>query len=236
MPRIFIKDNLFIGKEILLKDNSFHYINNVLRSKLDDKIILINGKDGEFVSVITVIKNRHCILYISHKNKDYRKEPFLGLIFAPIQKIDLLIKNAVELGVTDFYPIKTDYSNHFKINRVENNIIEGVEQSERLDFPILNKIEQLDNILFKINDGIILFCDERSENNYIKDIIFKLNADYKNINNKIYCLVGPEGGFSQKEKELIKNNNNVISISLGNTILRSETAVSSILSLTKMLK
>jgi 16S rRNA (uracil1498-N3)-methyltransferase len=233
-PRIFLSDNLVIENEIELDEKRFHYVYNVLRCKKDDNIILTNGKDGEFLSRIFFIDKKKCILKVIKKTRDYYKENFLGLIFSPIQKIDLLIKNAVELGVSDFFPVNTDFSNKnfYKENKINRNIIEAIEQSERLDFPILHKLknlkETLDNISRK--DSLIFFCEERSDKN---NNLYNLPKSLELFKKNIYAIVGAEGGFSIKEKELIKTYKSVVPISLGNIILRTETAVSNILSVIK---
>ncbi|MDR3289800.1 MAG: 16S rRNA (uracil(1498)-N(3))-methyltransferase [Rickettsiales bacterium] len=225
LPRIFINEVLVIDKEILLQNNSFHYLRNVLRCKIDDEVIFINGKDGEFIAKIIKIDNRKCLLKLLKQTRGFLKQNFLGLIFAPIQKIDILIKSATELGVSDFYPVKTEYTTHGKIERILPNVIEAVEQCERLDLPNIHKLQNLKIILDDIDDNsIILFCEERSGLQKIK-----LNID----NKKIYCLVGPEGGFSNDEKNMIKSYKNVLSVTLGDLILRTETATISILSLAK---
>jgi len=233
IPRIFIKEDLIENKEIELGEKNFHYIANVLRSKIDDEVIFVNGRDGEFLSKIIFLNNKRCNTIIIKKLKNYSKQEFLGLIFAPIQKIDILLKSSTELGVTDFYPISTDYTNkiYTKLNKIEGNIIEAIEQSERLDFPNINKILSLKEILEKLNteNNIIFFCEERTGKNSPLDVYKSMPI----INKNIYCLVGPEGGFTEEEKKLIKSYKNTISISLGNTILRAETAVTSILSIIK---
>ena len=234
-PRVFINDELFLDKEIKINDKIFHYIANVMKCRINDKIILINGKDGEFLSKIVFINNKYLNLKIVEKTKDFLKQPFLGLIFSPIQKIDILLKGATELGTTNFFPVNTNFTNksNIKINKIDGNIIEAVEQSERLDLPEICKIDTLKNTLDKISkkNSIIFFCEERTSKNSPMEV-------YKNTdvsNKKIYALVGPEGGFSESEKELIKSYSNVVSITLGNTILRAETAVISILSTLKAL-
>lgn len=233
MPRIFIDDSLELNKEIKIIDKTFHYLINVMRCRENDDIMLINGKDGEFISKITFANNKYCLLKVVQKTKPYRAQPFLGLIFAPIQKLDILVKSAVELGTTDFFPIKTDYTtkSNVKLDKIEGNIIEAVEQCERLDFPTVNKISNLDNLLKTIDipDSIILFCEERTGENQIINIIKNNSLQ----NKKLYALVGPEGGFSNDEKKLIKSFKNVISISLGDNILRSETATISVLAIIK---
>lgn len=233
MPRIFIHDSLEINKEIKIIDKIFHYLINVMRCKESDEVILVNGKDGEFLSTIIFANNKYCIIKIIEKTREYQPQPFLGLIFAPIQKIDILIKSAVELGATNFLPIKTEYTNKtsLKLDKIEGNIIEAIEQCERLDIPTVNKINSIDKTLESINDdkSIILFCEERTAENQIINII-KNNSLY---NKKIYALVGPEGGFSDNEKKLIRTFKNVVSVSLGNNILRAETAAIAVLSIIK---
>lgn len=235
IPRIFINDELSINKEIKIIDKTFHYIVNVIKCRINDKIILINGKDGEFLSEIVFINKKYLNLKIIEKTKDFSKQEFLGLIFSPIQKIDLLLKSATELGTTNFFPIITDFTNksNIKISKIDGNIIEAIEQSERLDLPEVNKIDTLKNTLDIISreNSIIFFCEERTGKNTPMDIYKNTNTN----NKKIYALIGPEGGFSDSEKKLIKSYNNAISITLGNTILRAETAATSILSILKAL-
>ncbi|MDD2839925.1 MAG: RsmE family RNA methyltransferase [Rickettsiales bacterium] len=234
MLRIFLKENLEVNKEFKIIDKIHHYIVNVMKSTVGDELFVVNGKDGEFLAKITFLNNKYCILKVKNKTKDYYKEKFFGLIFAPIQKIDLVLKSATELGVTDFFPINTDYTtnkNILKTGKIEGNIIEAVEQSERLDFPNVNKIINLKDILENLKDdnSIIFFCEERTGQNSVRDVL----KNIKISNKKIYTLVGPEGGFSDKEKELIKSYQNVASISLGGTILRTETATVAIISILK---
>jgi len=225
IPRIFINEELILGKEIKLTDKKFHYLINVMRCSVGDSVFCVNGKDGEFLSSICVANNRYCTLRITEKTRNYQKQNFLGLMFAPIQKLDTLIKSAVELGVTDFVPIKTRYAQNVKIDKIQYSAIEAIEQCERLDFPNFHKICDLNFALRNLEkDSTIFFCEERSQNTKIR---------YQDIDRtqKIYALVGPEGGFSDDEKTLIKSFKHVVPISLGNNILRSETAAIAILSL-----
>lgn len=222
--RIFVKEDLSIDATISLANQ--HYIINVMKRKLGDNIILINGKAGEFLSEIIEIKKQFIKVKIITKLKDFYQEKFLGLIFSPTQKIDLLLKNATELGITNFLPFKAEFCQHFyKFEKYETNIIEAIEQCERTDLPIINKEDKLKNILDNLNtdDNVIIFCEERSRN-LISNVILN-----EFICKNIYVLIGCEGGFSESEKDLIKSYSNVISISLGHRILRTENAISAIL-------
>ena len=233
--RIFVNNSLKVGNEVDIIDKQHHYLVNVMRVKVGDTIKLINGKDGEFLSNIIFSNKKRLVLKISEKIKDFHTKKFLGLIFSPIQKIDLLLKGATEIGTTDFYPTIMEYTNktNIKYNRIKDNIIEAVEQSERIDLPNIVKTVSLNERLQELNNekNIIFFCEERTSSNSPLNI-YNNSKDY--INNKnIYVLIGPEGGFSQKEKEIINSFKNIISINLGDTILRSETATVSALSIIK---
>lgn len=222
--RLFIKENINIDNIITI--TNIHYIINVMRRKNGDNIILINGKDGEFLSEIIEIKKQFIKVKVLNKLRDFYQEKFLGLIFSPIQKIDLLLKNATELGATNFLPFKSDFCQYsYKQEKYESNIIEAIEQCERTDFPIINKEDKLKNILDKLNNenNLIIFCEERSKN-LISNVMQKIN-----LSKNIYLIVGCEGGFSENEKNLINSYQNVVSISLGNRILRTENAISVIL-------
>ncbi|GMO60719.1 MAG: 16S rRNA (uracil(1498)-N(3))-methyltransferase [Rickettsiales bacterium] len=227
IPRVFLEQDLSLGHNITISDKNSHYLIDVLRCKIGQEVILINGKDGEFLGEIEKITHKKIDILLKEKTREFYKQDFLGLIFAPIQKLDILVKSATELGVTDFLPIKTDYTTHPKIDRILPNVIEAVEQCERLDLPCIHKLSTLKEVLDSIeDDALILFCEERSGLKSIKEI-----GDFNS--KKIYCLVGAEGGFSESEKTLIRSYKNAISINLGTLILRSETATISILTLAK---
>lgn len=233
--RIFVNEEIGIGNEIIITDNIFHYLSNVMRVRVEDKINIINGLDGEFLSVILKINKKNLTLKVINKVKDVQYRKFLGLIFAPIQKIDILLKGATELGATAFFPIITEYTNkkNLKLNKIQSNVIEAIEQCERTDLPIINSMQSLSNTLKELDkkENIIFFCEERTSGNQILNLYKNLKNTITNKN--IYALIGPEGGFSTEEKKLINSYKNVISINLGDTILRSETAAVSILSILK---
>ena len=235
--RIFVNCELAVENEIKIEDKTFHYLANVMRVEVGGEVKLIDGVNGEFLSFVKSINKKFLVLKVIKKIKDLDNRQFLGLIFAPIQRIDILLKGATELGVTQFIPVITKYTNksNLKLNKIEGNVIEAIEQCERNDMPKINKLQYLNDVLKNLDNenNIVFFCEERTSNNQPLDIY----KNYKNkiINKSIYALIGPEGGFSVEEKELIKSFNNVVSVNLGDTILRSETATISVLSIIKTL-
>ena len=134
-----------------------------------------------------------------------------------------MIQKATELGVTRFIPLLTDRTVVRKINekRIKKIIVEASEQSNRLNLPILDKLKNFEEFLKENIDMTIIFGD--------------LNSDNKKIDIKrdepLCILIGPEGDFSIKEREIISKMKNIIPININKNILRSETAAISMISI-----
>ena len=160
------------------------------------------------------------------KIKEFETQPDIWLIFAPIKilRLNIIIQKAVELGVSKFIPCKTEFSNFDKLNykNLELNAVEAAQQCERLDVPKIEKIINLDTIIKQLpDDRAIVFCDESDTN--LPSIYEELRSNLNNYS-KWSVIIGPEGGFSNEERELIKKQKNVLRVTLGSRILRSDTA------------
>ena len=121
-------------------------------------------------------------------------------------------------------PCKTEFSNFDKLNykNLELNAIEAAQQSERLDVPKIEKIINLDMILKELpDDRALVFCDESDTN--LPSIYDEMRLNLNNYS-KWSLIVGPEGGFSNEESESIQKKKNVLRVTLGSRILRSDTA------------
>jgi 16S rRNA (uracil1498-N3)-methyltransferase len=227
MIRIFENCDLKVG--CVIKTDKSHYLRDVMRCIAGQKLIVINGRDGEFIGEITKITKQFVDIALLEQTRIPEKVGFLGLIFSPIQKIDLLAKSPTELGVSEFLPFKSRYcQTKFKRDKFLLNVIEAVEQSERLDLPVVNEENSLVKILDKISaeaNSTVFFCEERGGGNF--DM-----RDYKfHDAGKYYALIGCEGGFCEEEKQQIKNYDCVKTVGLGKNILRTETACCAILSI-----
>jgi 16S rRNA (uracil1498-N3)-methyltransferase len=236
MIRLFVTQELSRKKEVLITEKDHHYLCNVMRSKVGDLLVLVNGKDGVWQSEIIEITKKEVIAQTNNCLQPFSKPPFLGLVFSPIQKLDLLCKEAVELGVTEFQPIYSEYmhKSKMKLDKLKASVKEAVEQSERTDFPDINNIIRINEFFGKINEyDLVLFCEERSGANNAFEVLMNLRNKQIRLGDraKIYVLIGAEGGFSQIEKAFIKKCPQTISVSLGERILRTETTVASALSL-----
>ena len=139
-----------------------------------------------------------------------------------------MIQKATELGVTKFIPVITERTVVRKINyeRLIKIVIEASEQSNRLSIPKIDNIQKLDDFFKNNKDLNLIFGDLNSDNKKLK------------INNKkLLCiLIGPEGDYTEVEREKILKYSGTQSIKLGNNILRTETAVISALSVINFLK
>ena len=225
--RIFVKQTISSNLIIYIKNKQHHFLKNVLRIKINDKINIFDNKTGEWEANIATINRDNIVLRVIKNVHVFKKSPNIWLLFAPIKqhRMTLAIQKATELGVSKIIPCVTEFTNikNLNIRNLVDNSIEAAEQSERLDLPEIEKESNLQTLLSNWpNDRTLIYCDEKLSNE--KQIIESL-LPLKNSNNKWAVLVGPEGGFSDIEKNMITKNKNVLPVSLGDRVLRSDTAI-----------
>ncbi len=202
-----------------------HYLNKVMRVKENESFSLFNN-NGEWEAKILSISEGYVKFIVRKQLRKEETNKDLWLAFSPIKSNfqNFMIQKATELGVTKFLPIIFERSIVRKINkeRFKKIIVEASEQSNRISIPSIEDIQSLDNFL-KINSMDLVFADLNSNNK-------KLNNS--KFSNKSICLiVGPEGDFTETEREKILSLKNVQSLKINENILRSETAVISALSI-----
>ena len=224
--RIYVNKSISSNLIIYIKDKQHPFLKNVLRIKSGDEIILFDGISGEWLSKVISINRDNTALRISKNLKKIKKSLDIWLIFAPIKqnRMSLAIQKATELGVSKIIPCKTQFTNikNINIKNLFDNAIEAAEQSERFDIPTIEKETDLMSLLQNWpDDRTLVFCDEKSNGNAIIETLEKI----KYSKTKWSVMIGPEGGFSDTERNLILQNKNVVPVSLGNTILRSDTAI-----------
>ena len=225
--RIFINKTISQNQLIYIKGKQFHFLKNVLRSSINDKINIFDGITGEWESVILSINRDTIILKVINNLNTISKSNDVWLIFAPIKqyRMNIAIQKATELGVSRIIPCLTEFTNVRKINikNLLDNAIEASEQSERNDIPKIEKEIEFSKLLLDWpEDRMLIFCDEKENTN--SGIIKKLTP-LKNSLKKSAILIGPEGGFSENERVMLLNKDKVIPVSLGNRLLRSDTAI-----------
>jgi 16S rRNA (uracil1498-N3)-methyltransferase len=226
-PRVYADAPMSEGLPLELGDGPLHYLRNVLRIAPGQAIRIFNGRDGEFIARIEKMDKRHLELTIENRIREQAgPRQNIHLLFTPIKKerFDWIIEKAVELGVSELHPVLTQNTDIRKINedRIQAQIIEAAEQCERMTLPPLHVMENLEAKLKKWDADIPLFAAiER----------MGIQPLPRNPEGDCGLLVGPSGGFSAEEKEMLVACPFVTPVSLGKNILRTETAVAAGLSL-----
>lgn len=225
--RIYVNQPLQSGIIINCSPEQTHYLGNVLRLQLDDEVFVFNGQDGEFKTVITQISKKNCTLQIKELFLPFAAGPDVWLLFALLKKnnTDLVVEKAAELGVAKICPLITDFTNITNISTERLQILaqEAAEQCRRQDVPNVMPVTELNQLLQNWpKQRTLLYLNETGYGQPIAQAL-------RNISSPVAFLIGPEGGFSQKELEILKNCPYTVSVTLGKRILRAETAALSAL-------
>ena len=221
--RIYLDKKLNLDLDLILEKEDAHYLTNVMRLRVGDNVFLFNSKDGEFKGEIISSDKKNTKVKLISKIENINKPGKISLIFSLIKssKLDYLIQKCTEVGIKSFSPVISEKSvaKNLNIKRTEKIIKESCEQSNQLSLPAIYAVEKLEKKLKSLDkNSIVFFADINCSNEKIEEV-FKNNK-----NQEFYLLVGPEGDFSLKERDLLSSMSNCISISLGQNILRSETA------------
>ena len=222
--RLFYSKSLSLNLTDKLDKSQSHYVSKVMRLKEKEVFSLFNSS-GEWEAKILNITKSIVEFNVTKqlRQKENTKESLVG--FSPIKSnyFNFMIQKATELGVTKFLPIIFERTIVRKINkeRLEKVIIEAAEQSNRITVPSIEEPQKLKSFLN--NDMDLIFTDLNTANTKI---------DLKKLTTKPTCvIIGPEGDFSEEEREEILKFNGVQPIKINENILRSETAVISALSI-----
>ena len=219
--RLFYSKELKSGIISKLSKTQSHYIKNVMRLDQGDKISLFNSFNGEWDASILVHDKELTEFKVEKLSRPQEKENNLWLAFSPIKKIpqDMMIQKTTELGIQKFIPLLCERSvvREINVERAKKIATEASEQSNRISVPEILKIQDLESFLKSFTEhGHLIFCDINCESSNLKNILSKKDPTC--------ILIGPEGDFSENERQLIVSHKRTASISLANNILRAETA------------
>ena len=222
--RLFYSKSLSLNLTDKLDKSQSHYVSKVMRLREKEVFSLFNSS-GEWEAIILNITKSIVEFNVTKqlRMKEHTKD--LWLAFSPIKSnyFNFMIQKATELGVTKFLPIIFERTIVRKINkeRLEKVIIEAAEQSNRITVPSIEDPQKLKSFLN--NDMDLIFTDLNTVNTKI---------DLTKLTTKPTCvIIGPEGDFSEQERDEILKFNGVQSVKINENILRSETAVISALSI-----
>ena len=222
--RLFYSKSLSLNLTDKLDKSQSHYVSKVMRLKEKEVFSLFNSS-GEWEAKISNITKSIVEFNVTKQLRLKENTKNLWLAFSPIKSnyFNFMIQKATELGVTKFLPIIFERTIVRKINkeRLEKVIIEAAEQSNRITVPSIEDPQKLKSFLN--NDMDLIFTDLNTANTKI---------DLRKLTIKPTCvIIGPEGDFSEQEREEILKFNGVQSVKINENILRSETAVISALSI-----
>ncbi len=225
--RLFFPESLSLNFISKLDKSQSHYLTKVMRIKIGESFSLFNNNEEWLAKINQISKDivEFCVIE-KLRQKESTKE--IWLAFSPIKSnyFNFMIQKATELGVTKFIPIIFDRTIVRKINkeRIEKIIIEATEQSNRINVPLLEKPQNLKNFLSKNTKKIdLIFTDLNTT---------KKKLEINKLANKPLCaIIGPEGDFSEDERKQILNFEGVKPIKINENILRTETAIISVISI-----
>jgi 16S rRNA (uracil1498-N3)-methyltransferase len=226
-PRIFVDFPLATGKDVALDRDQANYLVNVLRLAKDDGVLLFNGRDGEWQAVLTGNGKRSLSAAVGARAREQPQPLDLHFLFAPLKhaRLDYTVQKAVEMGVSRLQPVLTQHTQVARLNldRMRANAVEAAQQCGVLTLPEVMEPVAFKTIAGSIDaDRLLIFCDEDAE---VKDPVAALMARRPaNWPSPLAVLIGPEGGFSQDERNVLIQRPNVVRLSLGPRILRADTA------------
>lgn len=223
MQRYFVKekkDNRFI-----LEQSDIHHIKNVMRNNNNDKIEVVYDKKTFICNIDNINDCSLSIVEELEENNELDIELVVVCSLVKEQKMDLILQKLTELGVSKIIPLKTERSivkidekrESKKLVRWQAICKEASEQAKRNNVPIVTDVYTVKDLIKEESD-IKLLCSVNEKNNFINNYL----QNYENCA-KMIVVIGPEGGFSDKEEEFLVSNG-YDKVSLGNRVLRVETA------------
>lgn len=226
--RLYVDAPLGLGQSVLLTKEQAHYLFGVMRLSLGAFVALFNGRDGEYQAEVVEAGKRKGVLMCREHSKPLQMPPDLWLLFAPIKKArtDFIVEKAAEMGVARICPVQTEFTNSERIrrDRLQAHAVEAAEQCGGTFVPEVADLEKLDKVLDSWpEDRALVFCNE--------SLVGARQALAANPQCKAAILIGPEGGFSEKERKRLEKLPFVTQISLGPRILRADTAAVAALTL-----
>src|SRR3569623_601414 len=232
-PRVYVSAALAVDTPVTLDADQSNHLVNVLRLKEGDAAILFNGRDGAWLGKISKAGKNGATLELSVQTSHQTPPSDLWCGFAPLKvgRLDYVVQKATEMGAGIIQPVITEYTQttRLRADKLEAYALEATQQCEVLTIPHVAEEIDLKILIagWRQAQGLrrLLFADESAPTGSPVDSIGRLRGL------PVGVLVGPEGGFSAPERQLLLAQDFVIPISLGPRILRADTAAVAALSL-----
>lgn len=222
-PRVHIAETLAEGGRAALAAAAAHHLGTVLRLGPGDTVAAFNAREGEFLCRITGIRRGEVDLAVERRLRAPEPEPDLWLLFAPVKRarLDWLIEKGTELGVAAFVPVWTGHTQSERINldRLAAHAEGAAEQCGRLSIPELRPPAPLTALIAAWpQERALALCDETGAGRPLAEVAAGWTGRPAAV------LVGPEGGFAERELDALAKLSFVSRVGLGPRVLRAETA------------
>ena len=219
LPRLFVRQSLNEGVAIALDANQANYLGNVLRMGAGAELLLFDGRSGEWLARIAEAGKKRMTLSVERRTRNPESIPDVWLAFAPVKRAqtDWLVEKATELGAARLIPVMTQrtVAERVKLERLEAIAIEAAEQCGRTRLPEIAEPLPLARLLDQRDPARALYFADENGGEAAASAFHQGPA---------LILTGPEGGFTDEERALVRRAPNSIAVSLGPRILRAETA------------
>jgi 16S rRNA (uracil1498-N3)-methyltransferase len=230
MQRLYVPQDLGPGTAFEASPEQSHYLIHVLRFAEGAELLVFNGRDGEWLARIAARTKKAVRLEALERTRPQPATPDLVYCFAPLKqgRLDYLVQKAVEMGAGVLQPVITQHTQVGKVGaeRLGANIIEAAEQCGILAVPELRTPLKFERLLADWDkERRLIFCDEDASTDN------PLPALQAITEKKLGLLIGPEGGFSDDERKMLRALPFVTAIPLGPRILRADTAAVAALAL-----
>ena len=228
MIRLFVPHDLSAGAGLDLDEGQSRYLSAVMRQAVGDEVLVFNGRDGEWRARIATVGKRAVGLVAEAQARAQAVGPDLDLVIALVKRarLETIVEKAAELGARRVRPVITERTNadHTRVDRLQAIATEASEQTGRLDVPQVLEPVKLEKLIAGWETGRrLLFCDEAGD---AKPVLAAVGEG-----GPWAILIGPEGGFSPKEREVLRSLPYATPATLGPRILRADTAAISALTL-----
>jgi 16S rRNA (uracil1498-N3)-methyltransferase len=233
--RLFVECALVVDARHACNKQQANYLRNVLRLGAGDELLVFNGRDGEWRAVVEAQGKRDCDLVAVEQFRAQATGPDIDYLFAPLKRgrLDYMVQKATEMGVATMRPVFTQRTVAERVNveRMRANVIEAAEQCGVLRVPEVREPRKLEAMLSDWPDGrTLLFADEGAD---VCDPIVAFRGLERGA--PIAVIIGPEGGFTDHERGLIRSLSQCRTISLGPRIMRADTAAVALLALVNVM-
>ena len=226
--RLFVEHPLGQGQSVPLTKDQAHYLFGVMRLGPGDGVALFNGRDGEWAAQVAQAGKRAGVLTVQGQSRPLLMPPDLWLVFAPIKKArtDFIVEKATEMGAARIVPMQTEFTNAGRVaqDRLQAHAVEAAEQCGGTFVPQVADLVKFDRLIHDWDPARrIMFCDET--------LAGKPGGLPQADGGPWAVFIGPEGGFSDKERLRLRGLAHAHAVALGPRVLRADTAAVAALTL-----